>query len=192
MSSAVQLEQKQKEPKQNRPRINGAFFVGSVTPTVEDYKECQLVYRFEGQEYMVFKIRKNHSLAKVPSFALPGDAGMDLFSIEAKTLKPFQVEQIRTGIEIELPPKTVGLVWDKSGLATKHGITVMGGVFDEIYRGELIVSMINLSSKEYKVKPGEKIAQLLIQKIEHPSIQEVEELSPTVRGEQRLGSTGLS
>ena len=142
------------------------------------------------REKMILKIKKNHPLAKTPAFALPGDAGMDLFSIERKHINPGEIVQVRTGIEIELPKDTVGLVWDKSGLATNHGIKVMGGVWDEIYRGELIISLINLSKKTYTIEAGDKIAQLLIQKIEHPQIAEVSEIASSVRGNRRLGSTG--
>lgn len=191
MTTGVQLIRKQKTSKQNRAFLTGAFFVGTVLSWLR-LGEKQLIFRMENGEYMMLKIKKNHPKARVPHFALEGDAGMDLYSIENKILKPFQVMQIRTGIEMELPSKTVGLIWDKSGIATKHSISVMGGVFDENYRGELIVSLINLSNIDYKIKSGDKIAQLLIQKIEHPKVVEAEELSETVRGRGRLGSTGIS
>ena len=192
MTTGVQLKKKQKAAKQNRAKLTGAFFVGMVLPSWLGLAESKPIYKMEDGEYMIFKIRKNHPQAKTPAYAIQGDAGMDLYSVDDVVMKPMQTYQIHTGIEIELPPGTVGLIWDKSGLATKHGLTTMGGVFDEIYRGELIVTMINLSADDYKVKCGDKIAQLLIQKVEHPEVQEVEELSETERGRNRLGSTGVA
>lgn len=192
MPSAVQLNQKQKCQKQNRAEEESAFFVGSVVSEGQESLESQVIYFYSDYGYMIFKIKKNNPLAKIPAYALPGDAGMDLYSVEDKILKPMGLEQIHTGIEIELPPKMAGLVWAKSGLATKYGITVMGGVFDENYRGELIVSLINLSNKDYHIHTGDKIAQLLIQQIEHPEVREVSKLSLTIRGKSRLGSTGKS
>ena len=139
---------------------------------------------------MIFKIRKNHPKAKNPNYTLEGDAGLDLFSVEEKIIKPDEILKIRTGIEIELPPKTVGLIWDKSGVAGNLGIKTMGGVFDENYRGEIIVIMTNLSKKPHKIEINDKIAQLLIQKIEHPKIEIVENLSDSNRGKGKMGSTG--
>ena len=138
---------------------------------------------------MVLKFRKNHPLAKVPKYALSGDAGLDLFSIEKKIIKSGVISEVRTGIEIELPPRTVGLVWDKGGTA-KAGLKVTGGVFDENYRGELIIIITNLSRQDYRIEAGDKIAQLLIQKIEYPEINVVKKLSKSIRGKGRLGSTG--
>ena len=139
---------------------------------------------------MIFKIKKIHPKAKTPKYALGGDAGLDLFSVENVLIKSGEIAEVHTGIQIELPSGTVGLVWDKSGLATKHGIKVMGGVWDEIYHGELIISLINLSKTIHKVEIGDKIAQILIQKIEHPEIKEVDKIKDSVRGNRRLGSTG--
>lgn len=138
---------------------------------------------------MIFKIKKNNPKAKIPVYALKGDAGLDLFSIEEKIIKQGEISEVRTGIEIELPKGTAGLVWDK-GSAAHKGIKTMGGVFDENYRGELIIIMTNLSNKPHKIEIGDKIAQLLIQKIEHPKIKLVKKLSDSNRGKGRLGSTG--
>lgn len=138
---------------------------------------------------MQIKFKKIHSEAKLPRYALHGDAGMDLFSIENKSIRPGQITEVRTGIEIELPAGTAGLVWDK-GSTAHHGLKTMGGVFDENYRGELIIIVTNLGKEIYSVETGDKIAQLLIQKIEYPEIVEAQELSKTNRGKGRLGSTG--
>lgn len=190
MQRAVQLNKKQKTSKQNRAIIKSAFFMGSVSRENSPCGQSQAIYIFKDYGYMIFKIKKTHPAAKIPTYALSGDAGMDLYSIENITIDPMAVVQVKTGVEIELPKGTVGLVWDKSGLATNYGISVMGGVFDENYRGELIVSLINLSKDLFAINQGEKVAQLLIQKIEHPEVIEVRELSPSERGRGRLGSTG--
>lgn len=139
---------------------------------------------------MIIKIKKVHQNAKIPKYALPGDAGMDLFAIEDKTVKPNEIIAVKTGISIELPNNYVGLIWDKSGLALKSGIKTMGGVIDSGYRGEIAVILTNLSKDAYEIKRGEKIAQLLIQKIESAEILEVNELNNTERNEGGFGSTG--
>ncbi len=139
---------------------------------------------------MQIKFKKINSRAKLPKFALSGDAGMDLFSLEDKIIKNGQITEIHTGIEIELPPQTVGLIWDKGGVA-HMGLKTMGGVIDENYRGEIIIIVSNLSFGDYIVEKGDKVAQLLIQKIEYPKIIEVKKLSESNRGRGRLGSTGM-
>jgi len=127
---------------------------------------------------------------KIPSYAYKGDAGLDLYSNEEKILIPNYRTEIKTGIAIEIPKDYVGLVWDKGSLPLKHGIKTMGGVFDSGFRGEYKIILVNLSSKPFEIKKGMKIAQLLIQKVEHSKIIEAKKLSPTERGEKRLGSSG--
>lgn len=138
---------------------------------------------------MVIKFKKIHLDAKVPAYALEKDAGMDLFSAENKVIKNGEVAELHTGIEIELPKDTVGLIWDK-GSTAHRGLKTMGGVFDENYRGEIIIIATNVKKADYIIETGDKIAQLLIQKIEHPQIKIVEKLSESNRGKGRLGSTG--
>ncbi|MFA4995565.1 MAG: dTMP kinase [Patescibacteria group bacterium] len=139
---------------------------------------------------MDLKVKKLHPDAIVPEFAHHNDAGMDLFSIENCVLKPNEVLSIKTGLAIEIPDDHVALIWDKSGLATKHSIKTMGGVMDAGYRGEYHVSLLNLGQEDYIIEKGDKVAQLLVQKIEHPNIQIVEELSASDRGMNGFGSTG--
>jgi len=91
---------------------------------------------------------------------------------------------------LELPAGAVSLIWDKSGLATKHGLHLLGGVIDSGYRGEYKVIMINLGSKPYKVEKGDKIGQLLIQPVMKVSIRQVKKLSNSGRGKGGFGSTG--
>ena len=92
---------------------------------------------------------------------------------------------------MELPEGFVGLVWDKSGLAIKNGIKTMAGVIDSGYRGEIGIVLANLSDQDFKIEKGQKIAQMLIQKVEWAEIEEVKELSKTKRGDGGFGSTGL-
>ena len=139
---------------------------------------------------MILKIKKLNPAAKAPSYAHHGDAGLDLYSAEDKIIKPNERAIVKTGIAMEIPHGYAGLVWDKSGIATKGGLKVLGGVIDCNYRGESLVAIVNLSDKDYEVKKGEKIAQMLIQKVEHMEIEEVSELSDTSRGAGGFGSTG--
>jgi len=140
---------------------------------------------------MKIKIKKFNSQARLPEYAHPGDAGMDLFSVEDFVLKPRERRICQTGIGMAIPEGFVGLIWDKSGVASKGGIKIMGGVIDSGYQGEVGVILQNLSQEEYNIKSGDKIAQMLIQKVESPEIEEVEGFEEeTERGEGGFGSTG--
>lgn len=135
--------------------------------------------------------KKLHPEAKIPNFAHPGDAGMDLYSVAQMTLKPGERASVPTGIAMALPDGYVSLVWDKSGVSHKNGIKTLGGVIDSGYRGEYLIGLVNLSQEDFEIKVGQKIAQLLIQKVEHPEVEAVEELDETSRGDGRFGSTGV-
>jgi len=129
---------------------------------------------------------------KTPSYAHVGDAGIDLYSAEQDyILKTGERKAFATGIKMEIPGGYVGLVWDKSGIALKNGIKTMAGVIDATYRGEIIVVLINLGAKEYKIKKNTKIAQMLIQKVERVKIELVDSLENTERGANGFGSTGI-
>ena len=136
------------------------------------------------------KVKKLHPDAKIPIYANPGDAGMDLYACEDMVVKPKHRSLIKTGISMEFPKGHVALVWDKSGLAMK-GLTTIAGVIDAGFRGELKVALLNIGSQDYIVKKGEKIAQILIQKVEQPKIEVVEELANSKRGSKGFGSSGL-
>ena len=140
---------------------------------------------------MIIKIQKIDSEAIIPNYANKDDAGLDFYSVEDVALKPMERKAIRTGVKMEIPEGYVGLVWDKSGLAVNNGIKTMAGVVDSGYRGEIKIVLINLSNQDFEIKKGQKIAQMLIQKIEHPEIEVVEELSGSVRGVNGFGSTGI-
>lgn len=136
-------------------------------------------------------IKKLNSEAKIPAFAIAGDAGMDLYSVEDKVIEPGERYACGTGVAMQIPHGYAGLVWDKSGIAVKFGIKTMAGVVDSGYRGEIKVVMINLGKEEYKINSGDKIAQMLIQKTNNPSIIEVGDLDDSKRGEGGFGSTGI-
>ncbi|MCK5085398.1 dUTP diphosphatase [Candidatus Parcubacteria bacterium] len=138
------------------------------------------------------KIQKTNEDVKTPNYAHEGDAGIDLYSSEDDyTLKPGEHKKFATGIKVEIPRGYVGLVWDKSGIALKHCIKIMGGVIDSTYRGEIAIILINLGLKDYKVEKNTKVAQMLFQRVEEAKIEEVEDISNTQRGEGGFGSTGL-
>jgi dUTP pyrophosphatase len=141
-------------------------------------------------ERVIVKIKKLHPEAKVPSYAHPGDAGMDLYALEETVVRPGETAKIRSGLAFELPEGYVGLCWDKSGVSTKGKIKTVAGVLDSGYRGELLMAVINLSTEPYTFHKGDKVLQMLIQKVERPEIVEAEELSGTARGEGGFGSTG--
>lgn len=140
---------------------------------------------------MNIRVKKLHPDAIVPAFAHPGDAGMDLYSVEDIVIQPGERRSVPTGIAIALPDGYVSLVWDKSGVSHKFGMKTLGGVLDCGYRGEYLIGLVNLGQEPFEIKKGQKVAQLLIQKVEHPEIEVVDELDETSRGTGGFGSTGL-
>ena len=128
-----------------------------------------------------------------PTFAHPGDAGADLRSTETLSIEPGQRALVGTGVSIALPNGYVGLVHPRSGLAAKHGITVLNapGTIDAGYRGEIRVTLLNTGSETFRVERGDRIAQLLIQQFESPNFIQVERLPESDRGESGFGSTGV-
>lgn len=139
---------------------------------------------------MKLRIQKLDPKAVIPAYAHPGDAGMDVFALERTVLAPGAKTAVRTGVAMEIPHGYVGLVWDKSGLAIKEGLKTLGGVIDAGYRGEVMIGLINLSTKEYVIEAGHKVAQILIQAVERPAIEEAASLTDTSRGTGGFGSTG--
>ena len=139
---------------------------------------------------MIIKIKKLRKEAKLPTHGHPGDAGMDFYTTEKVIFAPGKQMHVPTGVAIEIPEGHVGLMWDKSNISFNMGLKMMGGVIDSGYRGEIIVNLLNVSKKEVIIEKGHKVAQMIIQKFEHCEILEVDEISETVRGEGREGSTG--
>ena len=139
---------------------------------------------------MQIKVKKLVEDAKLPTHGHPGDAGMDFYALEDVVFAPLRQMRVRTGVAVEIPEGCVGLIWDKSSISFNMGLKIMGGVIDEGFRGEIIMSLINTSDKEVVLEKGHKVAQMIIQKFEHCDILEVDEISETVRGLGREGSTG--
>lgn len=129
----------------------------------------------------------------MPVYAHPGDAGCDLRSSHAATIEPGERLTVSTGISIAIPAGYVGLVHSRSGLAANHGVVVLNspGTVDAGYRGEIRVTLLNTDkSKAFEVQPGDRIAQLLVQRVERAHFIEVDILPETERGQQGFGSTG--
>jgi dUTP pyrophosphatase len=135
------------------------------------------------------KIKRIHESAKLPSYGHRGDAGLDLYSVVDVVLSKGEIMAVATGIQVEIPPGYVGLIWDKSGISLK-GVHRLAGVIDAGYRGEVRVVMANLSDQDYPIERGMKIAQLLIQPIVEVKVVHTDELGETSRGEKGFGSTG--
>jgi dUTP pyrophosphatase len=142
---------------------------------------------------MNLKIKRLSESAVIPQYAHPGDAGLDLVSIEVKSIAPGESALVRTGIAIELPPGTEAQVRPRSGLALKHQITVLNtpGTIDEGYRGEICVILINHGTQVFQVEPGMRIAQMVIASFIRVTVEAVEMLEDTVRGVGGFGSTGV-
>lgn len=128
--------------------------------------------------------------AKAPTRAFPTDAGQDLYSSEDVIIPEWCKMPVSTGIAIAVPHGHYGRIAPKSGLAVKNGIDVLAGVVDSSFRGEILVILMNLSDYGYEVKKGQKIAQLICEKISYPKIKVVQELSETDRGTGGFGSSG--
>ena len=128
----------------------------------------------------------------LPSYARPGDAGLDLHAAAAVTLAPGARTLVPTGFAIAIPPGFAGFVLPRSGLALRHGITVLNapGLIDAGYRGEIQVLLINHGAEPVTLERGERIAQLVIQPVAQARLVESERLPDSSRGEGRFGSTG--
>ena len=146
------------------------------------------------EENMVLKLKKVRPEAQLPQRQTEGAAGYDLCAcLEAPvTLAPGEGVSFPTGFAAEIPQGLVGLVFCRSGLGVKYGVSLPNcvGVIDSDYRGELIVPLRNFGDKPYTVQPGERIAQLVLLPVFLLPVEEVEELSQTQRGEGGFGSTG--
>lgn len=129
----------------------------------------------------------------LPSYAHPGDAGADLVSAEAVRLAPGERAMVGTGVRIALPEGHVAFVVPRSGLAAKHGITVVNtpGTVDAGYRGEIKVILLNTDAREaYEISPGDRIAQLIVMPVPRARFIPVDTLPDSTRGEGGFGSTG--
>ena len=137
--------------------------------------------------------KKIDPAAKLPAYAHPGDAGMDICSIEELTLPPGGRVLVHTGLVLQLPPGAEAQVRPRSGLALKHGVTVLNspGTIDAGYRGEVGVILANFGQEPFSVEKGMKIAQIVVARVEPVEMEEVRETDATERGTGGFGSTGV-
>lgn len=128
----------------------------------------------------------------LPAYAHPDDAGLDLRAREAVSLYPGERAVVPTGVAVEVPPGHVGLVHPRSGLAARHGLALVNapGTIDAGYRGEVKVILVNLGDEAVTLERGDRVAQLLVQRVERPEPVAVAELTPSPRGDGGFGSTG--
>lgn len=142
---------------------------------------------------MKLKILKLNEKAVMPSYGSACAAGADLYSCEQEiSFAPGETRLVHTGIAMEIPDGYVGLIYARSGIATKRGLAPANkvGVIDSDYRGEIMVALHNHSDKESKIDAGERIAQIVIAPYIKADFLEVDELDTTERGEGGFGSTG--
>ena len=142
----------------------------------------------------VLKIEKLPHNNILPEYKTEGAAGMDLCAAisEPMELKPLERKLVPTGLKIELEHGYEAQVRPRSGLSIKHGITLINcvGTIDEDYRGEVCVPIVNISNETYTIQPDERIAQMVIARVEQAKLEFVTELTETTRGEGGFGSTG--
>jgi dUTP pyrophosphatase len=138
---------------------------------------------------MKIKIKKLKENAKLPKYHHPGDVGMDMYALETVTIQPGERYRFYHGFALEFPEGYGAFVKDKSGISAL-GFHQIGGIFDAGYRGEYNTLLVNLSDKPYTFEEGDKVAQLVIMPVNIGELEEVEELSESVRGEGAFGSTG--
>ena len=125
-----------------------------------------------------------------PQYATEGSAGADLRALADAVLDPGQRAAVPTGVRLQIPPGYVGLVWPRSGLAVRHGIDTLAGVIDSDYRGEVAVVLVNHGTDTVRIAAGDRIAQILFQKVERAAVVAAADLDPTARGAGGFGSSG--
>ncbi|ABI99180.1 DUTPase [Deerpox virus W-848-83] len=138
------------------------------------------------------KCLKLSEFATIPKKATYNSAGYDLYSAYDYTVNPFDRILVRTDISLEIPECCYGRIAPRSGLALNYNIDIGGGVIDRDYRGNIGVIVINNSTCVFEIKTGDRIAQIIFERIENPSIEEVLELKDTFRGNRGFGSSGLN
>ena len=142
---------------------------------------------------MTVKFRRIDPEAVLPSYAHPGDAGMDVRSVESLVIEPGGRKLVRTGLVMVLPPGYEAQVRPRSGLALKNGVTVLNapGTIDEGYRGEVGVILANFGAEAFRVEKGAKIAQIVVAPCIQATVEETAEVDETARGAGGFGSTGV-
>jgi len=138
---------------------------------------------------MKIKVQQMHNKAMIPSRSTPGAAGLDLYSVDSCTIRFGRSTVIKTGVAIELPVDTVGLIWPRSGLAAKHGLDILAGVIDCDYRGEIAVVATKSTNGILEINSGTAVAQLLVQPIVYTIPEWHDKLGQTFRADNGFGST---
>ncbi|SHL41014.1 dUTP pyrophosphatase [Nitrosospira sp. Nsp11] len=138
----------------------------------------------------MLKIKLLHPDAKVPTRANATDAGLDLYALDDCIVLPNQIAMVKTGVAMAIPTGYAGVIHPRSGLAIRHGVDRLAGLIDSDYRGELIVALTTVKRWQFEIKAGDRIAQLVIQKVELWNPVVVDELDETERGENGFGSSG--
>ena len=138
------------------------------------------------------RFKKLDPKAQAPTYGSPSAAGADLYALEGAVLQAGETVLIHTGIAMEIPEGNAGLIYARSGLATKRGLAPANkvGVIDADYRGEIMVSLHNHSGKEQRIDEGERIAQLVVTPFLRVEFSLADDLSDTLRGAGGFGSTG--
>lgn len=143
---------------------------------------------------MKVRFLKSDPAAQLPTYAHPGDAGMDVRSIEELVLQPGARALVHTGLKMQLPDDAEAQVRPRSGLALKYGVTVLNapGTIDAGYRGEVGVILVNLGQEPFHIEKGMRIAQIVISSVVHAEIEEADSLDETVRSTGGFGSSGTN
>lgn len=171
--------------------------LGQCETITKRVDELELAYEMDAlkiREEPVLRVVRTHPDAKLPTKANPDDAGFDLSAVEELVIEPGKRALIKTGLVVHVPDGCYGRVAPRSGLAVKKGIQCLAGVCDSPYRGELGVVLINFGEEPFQVSVGDRIAQFVIEKIAHPTLEEVadvSELEESSRGSGGFGSTGV-
>jgi len=142
---------------------------------------------------VILRFRRLSEAARPPAQAHDGDAGFDLYAAESATIAPGERASVGTAIAVAIPEGLAGLVVPRSGIAVRHGISLVNapGLIDAGYRGELRVLLLNTDRDEpFRVDPGDRIAQLVLVKVEAPRLEESKTLDETTRGAGGFGSSG--
>ncbi len=140
----------------------------------------------------MLQVKRVRDTAILPTRATPGSAGYDLHSTDHVVILGGQRVRVNTGLIVVLPPGTYGRIAPRSGMAFSHGIDVLAGVVDFDYQGEVSVMLLNTGRVDYTVSRGDRIAQLILEKIITPDVIEIDTLpGETVRGASGFGSTGI-
>ncbi|MCX8032909.1 MAG: dUTP diphosphatase [Thermoleophilia bacterium] len=142
---------------------------------------------------MQIAVKFLHPEARLPRQAHPGDAGADLFSVEEAVIQPGERRDVGTGLALAIPDGYAGLVLPRSGLALHHGLMLVNspGLIDSNYRGEVRVILYNSGSEPFVVHKGDRIAQLMIQRVPEAEYVPAQDLPGSLRGEAGFGSSGL-